>query len=230
MERLNKNHNTSNDLGVVFGDLSVVETLRKAIAEGKYDPPVRLVEAELCDELQVSRGTVREALNQLKAEGLIQYVPYKGFTVPILTVHEAENIYQAREVLEGLASRLFTEKATKDEKAELEAAIISFEEAGRSGTKEDLLEAKNHVYDVLVAGSRNEVIRNLLMSLRDRIAWLRIKTLSHPGRPDLTAQELREILNAINKGDAQGAERAAILHVREAAKVAYSRLEKTEYR
>lgn len=56
----------------------VEDKLRRAIVEGQFEPGRRLIERELCALLQVSRTSVREALRQLEAEGLVKTLPYCG--------------------------------------------------------------------------------------------------------------------------------------------------------
>src|SRR3990170_1902174 len=85
----------------------VVERLREAIIEGHLKPGERLRERELCELLGVSRTSLREGLVELEAEGLINNVPNRGPVVAMVSIKAAEEIYQLRAVLEGLAARLF---------------------------------------------------------------------------------------------------------------------------
>src|SRR5262245_2591404 len=71
----------------------VLETLREAIITGRFQPGNRLVEEELCLQLGVSRGPVREALRQLEQEGLVVSFPYRA--TEVIGVSEEE----VREVL-----------------------------------------------------------------------------------------------------------------------------------
>ncbi len=74
----------------------VVANLRSAILSGRFAPGERLIEALLCEMLQVSRTSLREALRQLEAERLITIKPFKGPAVAIMTVDDAKQIYEAR--------------------------------------------------------------------------------------------------------------------------------------
>ena len=56
----------------------VLDILRSAITERHFEPGGRLVERELCDLMQVSRSSIREALRQLESEGLIDLIPNVG--------------------------------------------------------------------------------------------------------------------------------------------------------
>jgi DNA-binding GntR family transcriptional regulator len=205
----------------------VIDTLRTAIARGTFESGTPLKETPLAKQYNVTPEVVHEALMVLEAEGLIQHFPDRGYVVYTVTLADAEDIYQTREVLEGLASRLFTERATANQVTQLEKAIDTFAEAAKNPDQKDiLLNAKNQVYEVLLEGSGNSVVYSLLQSLRDRISYLRKQTLSHSGRPEHTLKELRNILEAIKEGNAEKAEQASIVHVRKAASVAYTELQR----
>src|SRR5512138_1076944 len=83
-----------------------VEKLRAAILAGRFQPGDRLVEADLCKVLGVSRPSLREALRSLEAERLIAIVPNRGPQIPIVSWTEAEEIYHVRALLEGEAAAL----------------------------------------------------------------------------------------------------------------------------
>src|ERR1700754_4432713 len=101
----------------------VVEGLRSCISDLTFKPGDRLVERELCEMLGVSRTSVREALSQLVAEGLVQIIPHKGPIVAVITKEEAKGLYEVRAVLEALAGRQFTERATNDQRVALMQAL-----------------------------------------------------------------------------------------------------------
>src|SRR5579864_6395225 len=101
----------------------VIAALRTAIARGMFNSGTPFNENSLAKQYNVSRPDVHEALTALEYEGLIQYLPNRGFFSYIVTLDDARNIYSTREVLEGLASRQFTERATEEQVAKLEKAI-----------------------------------------------------------------------------------------------------------
>lgn len=83
--------------------------MREQILGGGFQPGQRLVEAEIARQLQISRGPVREALAQLRAEGLVYEEPRRGSFVAELTVDDVREIYELRGALEGRAARLIIE-------------------------------------------------------------------------------------------------------------------------
>jgi GntR family transcriptional regulator, gluconate operon transcriptional repressor len=82
------------------------ELLRERILAGDFGLGERLVEARIARQLQISRGPVREALRQLRAEGLVREEPGRGSFVVDLTVDDINEIYDLRAALEARAARL----------------------------------------------------------------------------------------------------------------------------
>ena len=85
--------------------LLVENRLRSAIGSGLFKPGQRLIERELCEQVGVGRTSIREALRQLEAEGLVTTIPHRGPIVSTISVEEAEQLYDLRALLEGYAGR-----------------------------------------------------------------------------------------------------------------------------
>jgi DNA-binding GntR family transcriptional regulator len=189
----------------------VLDTLRQAIIDGRLAPGARLTERELTEMLGVSRTVVREALRSLEAEGLVHVIPNKGPVVRELSRAEAEDLYQIRAVLEGLAARLFVQHASAEQVEQLEHSLAVVVEAYDSGDAARVLETKNRFYDVLFAGAGSETLSSMLATLHARIWRWRALGLTHPGRSSGRSQEsianLRDMLAAIRARDAEAAER-----------------------
>ena len=83
----------------------VLQALRKAILDGELKSGERLVESKLADQMGVSRGPIREAVSQLKNEGLVKVIPHKGTFVVEWSDEDILEVYLLRSVLEGLAAR-----------------------------------------------------------------------------------------------------------------------------
>lgn len=194
--------------------------LRQAIVAGHFEPGARLIERELCTLLGVSRTSLREALRQLENDGLVTNIPHKGVVVAIMTRIEAEEIYQVRAVVEGLAGRLCAEQLTKELESALQTAMEQIEAAQRAENLTELVSTKEQFYQVLLSGCGNRTAGIVLQSLHDRIASLRALTLAQPGRAEASVAEMRHILSAILARDGNAACRACIDHVEQAAMVA----------
>ena len=89
---------------------TTTERLRRALLDGRFAPGERLQEESLSALLQVSRTPVRSALHGLAADGLLDYVPNRGYSVRRVDPDRLDSIFDLRGVLEGLASRKAAER------------------------------------------------------------------------------------------------------------------------
>lgn len=197
-----------------------VDKLREAILTGMFKPGDRLIEAQLCSMLGVSRPSVREALRRLEAEKLISSVPNRGMLIPIITWEEAREIYHVRALLEGEAAALTARNADADDIASMERALEGFAEAVTSGDALGLLKNTARFYDVILDRCGNAIIAEILRGLLARISFLRDRSMSRAGRADFSLSEMREICRAISSGDAEAARKAATAHVEKASEAA----------
>ena len=200
--------------------LMVEAKLRTAIAQGLFKPGQRLVERELCALIGVGRTSVREALRQLEAEGLVQTIPHRGPIVSSISADEARQLYEIRALLEGHAGRAFAETGTAAAIAELGASVKRLEKAARAKAPADLIAAKAHFYDVLMAGAGNMFVTQMLTGLHNRISLLRFTSMTQPGRLARSLEEIRAIHDAIAAGDGALAEAACRRHIEAAARIA----------
>ncbi len=120
----------------------VEERLRDAILWGRFPPGHRLIERELCQLTGVGRTSIREALRQLEAEGLVESVPHRGPAVARIDAEEARQLYELRALLEGHAGRRFAERARRGDLAGLDAALAGLRAAARKRDGRALLAAK----------------------------------------------------------------------------------------
>lgn len=93
----------------------VYEYISKRIQDGSIKPNDKLNEQEICDELNISRTPVREALIQLAADGLLDNEPRRGFRVKSLTEEKANNLYMIIGNLDALAATLALDNLTKED-------------------------------------------------------------------------------------------------------------------
>lgn len=194
----------------------VLENLRQAILDRRLAPGQRLIERELVELTGVSRTSVREALRELAAEGLVTAIPNKGTVVTSVSAEEARQLYEVRSVLEGLAGRLFVENASTAQRKALARALERIERQAVKGAS--ILAAKDAFYDVLFEGGGNDALRSVVGTLHARVSVLRSMSLSIPGRLEHSLKELRAIVDAILADDGDAAAAACAQHVREAGR------------
>lgn len=197
-----------------------VEAIRNQIMDGTLREGQRLVEREMCEQLDISRNTLREAYRQLEAEGFVEMRPHKGPMVSRITRREARALYELREAMEGLAIRLFTQRASDEQVEALKHAFEELKAAHESLDVKEMLQRKNTFYDILYAGADNELLRNHARVLQGRLSRLRARSLSEEGRPRQSIEEIADVIAKIVKRDPEAAAAAWCRHIRSAAQVA----------
>lgn len=207
-----------------------VERLRESILNQFFEPGERLIERELCELTGVSRTSVREALRQLESEGLIETIPNRGPVVTSLGFEDAMRIYEVREALEGLAARLFVERASDGLVEALALAGEDMISAALGGNKTEVPAKLDAFYGILFEGCGNAIAASLIRTLRARMHYLRATTAHRESETHTRAavRNFRRIIAAVKKRDAQAAAGACTAQVRHAARVAREVLGKGE--
>jgi DNA-binding GntR family transcriptional regulator len=206
----------------------VEEHLRTSIMEGYFKGGERLREQELCDQLKISRPTLREALRTLEAERLIEMEPHRGPTVVRITEKAARDLYALRELLEGYAVYEFARLADDAAIEELHRMVASLHAEAAHGNKSGLLTAKSKFYDVLLEGCGNELIQDMLPNLLSRINLLRATSFAHPDRLPESLAEIDLLFERIRARDSNGAREAAWTHIRNAERNALTVLKQQQ--
>ncbi len=176
--------------------VQVVDALRTAIVQFEYQPGERLREADLCARFEVSRTVIREALRQLESENLVTMIAHRGPVVACLSVDEAQELYELRQAVEGLAGALFAERATPDEAAALIDALDAVRGSNANHDLREQLAAKELFYAALFRGAHNSMIVATLRGIHARVQMLRGLSMSSPGRHQAAVKELEAITDA----------------------------------
>lgn len=206
----------------------VVQRLRSAIAEGHFRPGDRLVERELCEQLGVSRTSLREALRELENDGIVTSLAHRGVIVSTISEQGAREVYEVRGLLEALIARSFAVQASAAQIADLAAKVSAL--ATCYAAREGVVPAKHAFYESLMAGAGHVLAASLLRSIQLRASQLRVMTLSDPARARHSIAEIRALLKAIKRRDPDAAGAAALVHVRNAGAMAMQLLANTPAR
>lgn len=198
--------------------------IREAIALGVFKPGERLIERDLCARLGVGRTSIREALRQLEADGLVTSVPHRGPVVSTITVDEARQLYDVRALLESHAGRAFAASGSDELRDALTRAVKLFLEAAAVADRRLVITAKAAFYEALMAGAGNVFLEKMHRSLTGRITLLRITSMMQEGRLPSSVAEIKEIHRTILARDPEAAAEACRYHVEQAAQAAIASL------
>jgi DNA-binding GntR family transcriptional regulator len=205
----------------------VENRLRSAIGRGVFKPGQRLIERELCEQTGVGRTSIREALRQLEAEGLVTTIPHRGPIVSTMTTDEAEQLYELRALLEGYAGRECAKMRDPGIIARLRAQFEKMQSVASKEDRSDLLAAKTEFYAALLEGCGNVFVQRFLNMLLNRVTLLRMTSMTQKNRIGNSIAEIEKILTAIEAGDEIAAEAACVQHIQNAAAVALEALKQS---
>jgi DNA-binding GntR family transcriptional regulator len=190
--------------------LRVAERLRSAIVTGKLRPGDSLTETALAVQLNVSRAPIREAIQDLENDGLVETVPYKGKRVKPLTVQEVIEICDMRQYFEVMAVRRIVEDGT--EVVGLWDPCREMAASAASGNREALVAADEAFHRCLIQLSKHQLLAQLWNGLYLRIH--QIMSLRIDEDVDLVdiAEAHPPIVEALEAGDVDAAVRLVSLH------------------
>ncbi|MEX2338679.1 MAG: GntR family transcriptional regulator, partial [Aquisalimonadaceae bacterium] len=196
----------------------LVEVLRKRIVSHELPPGSKLREIELTSEFEVSRARIREAFGVLEERGLIERIPNRGAVVTRLEVGQIHELYEVREVLEGLAVRLATEKAPPGSWDDLvEMFGQPAEEAIARNDLECYIDCVIQFRERCAKAADNSVLAAQLDGLYDRTGVLIRRLVLVPGRALEGVRQHQGVLRAMRAGDADLAEELKRKNIRSAA-------------
>ncbi|GAB3057471.1 GntR family transcriptional regulator [Salinicoccus sesuvii] len=179
---------------------SVTTILRQAILKGDLVPGQHLVQAELAEQLGVSRMPVREALKTLEMEGLITLEPHKGAVVNELTIDDIDEIYELRTMLESLALKKSIPYLTDEALEELQhlhlKMLNTFE-------KEEYVDLNKRFHAISFSGCKSKRVHSLMARVSHGIA--KDTPYVIPGQIEKSNREHSVILKAISSKDAERA-------------------------
>lgn len=184
----------------------IYEILKEEIVTLHLPPGEPLIEEKLAKRFKVSRTPIREVLNRLNHEGLVELIPQKGAFVARIGFTDAREIFQIREALEGIAAKISASRFTKEELDEFESALDTedLEEAERVGRK---------LHQSIVQKAENKRISGLIDMLRGQIERMYFFARNLPGREKRSLQEHREILQTLKMKNGELAEKAMRKHM-----------------
>jgi DNA-binding GntR family transcriptional regulator len=193
-------------------EMRATDALRERILTGDLTPGGRLTEVNLSTQLQLSRATIRAALNRLAAEQLVDLKPYAGWSVRPLTARDAWELYTLRASLEGLAARLAAESITREKSEKLEKSLTLLARVCESNDANAVAAADYALHSTIIDISQHGRLRNQYMSLAQQVhRYIILSDELLTNKEDVLSQH-KPMVAAILNRDAQRAEEIAKSH------------------
>lgn len=190
----------------------VFERLESDILTGKYQRGEILTEMKLCHELGVSRTPVREALRRLEQEHIIEECA-KGMLVLSITAEDAENIYNIRRHIEGLAAAACARQITDEQLQELQDVVELQEFYVQKRDAEKIKAMDSEFHQKVYKYSGSPVFYDTLVPLHKKIQKFRKTSIMDKSRAKSSTAEHRQVFEAIAAHDPVAAEKAMVEHV-----------------
>jgi DNA-binding GntR family transcriptional regulator len=190
----------------------VYDALESGIVDGSLPPGSHLREDDLAKQLGVSRNPVREALQRLMHDGLVDHRQGKGIFVHAPNLREVEEVFHVRALLESDGARLAAENISKEGLEELEELLTLGAVAVTEQDAQSLLELNERFHNLILTASHNSVMSKLMVTLQRRIRWYFASVVVN--RSEGSWDQHEAIYMAIKANDGQRAAELMAEHVR----------------
>jgi DNA-binding GntR family transcriptional regulator len=194
---------------------AVYHRLKESIIGGDIPPGSKLVETQISRELGVSRTPLREAVNRLSQEGLLQIIPRRGTFVRRHSLLEILESLEIREALEGLAARLAARQATPDIVLKMKDCFSGFSQKNVEQSIQDYARQNVRFHHLIIQASGNRRLIEIIRNLYDQMDLVRLHTIVLPGRARKSLSEHREIIRLIEQKKGDLAEKRLREHIRD---------------
>lgn len=186
--------------------------IMNGLAEQKLVPGQRLVEVDLAEQYQVSRNSVREALQQLAAQGVVELLRNKGAAVRSLSLQETREVLDVAERMTGLLAKSAALGIAAGQNSEpIREALAELERANEAQDVDAFARARRGLYRALLQTSGSRELKRLFPSIQMPIVYAqhRPSTLQK-----VRMRDYQLMCEAVLRGDAQAADEAGMAHVR----------------
>ncbi len=187
--------------------------LRKAILHGEIPVGTILAEAELAEELRISRTPVREALRMLLQEELVEVGPRRQLVVPGMSPERRREVFLIREALEALSVTTATQAMSLDRIDELRLLTMRQRRAANADDAETFMDLDEQFHLELAEGAGLPMLVRFIGQMRAFTRLLGVEALRRPGRMAKVVEEHEAIVDAIEARDEPAAREAMSSHL-----------------
>jgi DNA-binding GntR family transcriptional regulator len=192
------------------------EQIRLDVVSGVWKLGQHVTMAELSAHYRVSANPVREALQQLQGEGVVEMRQNRGALVRQVNANFVRNVYDVRSAIEGMLAAEAARRATSDDIARITHCVEAYEKAVATADIGQIVQANRVLHQTINRIADNPIALEILDGRSTLIDALRRTLGSHPDRLVQIMAEHRDILAAIAGGDAEYASTATRNHMRHA--------------
>jgi DNA-binding GntR family transcriptional regulator len=192
----------------------IFEALRDRIVRMDYPPGMNLEEKSLCEEFNVSRTPLREAIHKLEEKGLVTVIPRFGTHVSQVNIDEIRHAYEIKVDLEGLAGMLAAERITPSQLELLNTIIEERENLLKNKKSMNILEVDAQFHNIIYEATNNPLLQEILENLRSRVARLWNSTLDESISKAEVIRQMRQIYQSLKSRNPERASDLLKNHVK----------------
>jgi DNA-binding GntR family transcriptional regulator len=197
----------------------LVRALEEDILFGRLRPRERLVEDDLIERFQATRHAVRQALVELERIGMVVRVANRGAQVRDFTRAEVEQICAVREMLHSHAASLIPLPADPALIAQLETLDRAHRAAVKRASLSDIHKLNNEFHETLFAACGNPYLVATINDYARLSLAFRCHLMANPTLALRSADQHREMIEALKRGDRNGIVRLCIEHTQPSKQV-----------
>lgn len=189
----------------------IYEQIKSMVVGFSIPPEQRINEVGLARQLDVSRTPLREALNRLVSERLIDFRPGTGFFCRPLQVQNIYDLYELRQIIEVATVRMACARGSDADIAALKAALKAhgMDTQGKTVSEACALDEAFHISIAQLTGNASLVSQ--LIRINEQLRFIRWVDMS--ARVKTTKGEHRKIMRALIRRDADKAEQVMTTHI-----------------
>jgi DNA-binding GntR family transcriptional regulator len=190
----------------------VFDVLRELLASGKFQPGDRLNVVHLAQQMNVSRGPIREALQGLASEGLVDLIPRRGAFVPRLGADDLRELYEVRIALESAAAGLAARRRSESDIVTLRNCLNQTQAILKSGSAVPY-PIDQDLHRQIVMAAHNTILMEHTVAVHRRVRLARALSGYDADRAVKAFEEHVAVIDAIAREDHIGATEAMRVHL-----------------
>lgn len=191
----------------------VYDDIKSLIIKNKISKEEPLGVKELCEQYDVSRTTIREALEELMHEGYVKRKNRVGFFVTKIGYQDMIEIFELREALEVTAVKLFVERIDNNRKEQFERYVLLQEKAYFQDDQEAFMENDMKIHSLIVKGAQNRKLENAIQAIYSQVRLMALEAKDDRKICGMAHTSHKKLLKCVENDDAEQAQQVMREHI-----------------
>lgn len=191
----------------------VYEEIKKAIATGEFKEGERLVTSDLAKKYEVSAIPIREAINRLSIDGLVEIIPHVGAKVVLYDLVKLDEVQMIRLELECLATRLAAPVISDEVIEKLEQMLAASEKYLAENDSDAYADFNREFHLTICRANPNETLTDYIINIWDKMQH-HVRAFHRSGKNDMTSWNEHKVwLEGLKTHDPVIAEKSCRMHI-----------------